>query len=663
MVITSLKAFRDGCASLANGQLVAADVETKGSDPGEGTLLGVALSWKGQPGLYVPLSHWSHADGKCLPVAPPELSAALKDLLLSHPLVGWNIEYDRFWLDAFTGGKTTWRADVRCMWYLLDREQVERGYSLKSAQKTLLGWHESNAKELEEYVTRLGGKLSNGDHYLAPLHILGKYAALDTQSTWECYELLAPEMDRLAYWDYLEWLQTYGTFLTETTRQGTAVDHTQLARARNHYVKELDRLNDQLREVCAKEIAEIEAVWHQAKIKDYVMEHAKQAYLANPDRWERFNVRSGPQKAKLFHEKLGFPVLETTAKGAPKTDRATYERINHPAARLMMRLSEVEKSREFADGYLEHVVNGRIHFPHNWCGTVTGRLAGFAPQDLNMPFSEEPITRAFYIEKGWTGLHMDFKALEPTVIAAFSQDPSLLRLYRDGVGDVYLDLALELFPLAEADQYGAENAALIRRLHATYDPHVKTPSAVKDGVKPLRDVAKIVQLAVGYTGTKYTVSENLTKAGFPTSLYQAGVFVNRYWSKYVAVKQFEERLQSLYDKQGYIRSVAGAYIWVPDKYRKDLMNRFVQRSGHEILVSFIKELYALVDARGLSLRPVLPDIHDSHSAKCLAGEVAACEQAFHDALASINAQLSFPVTLGMELKQFNTFYGLKNVER
>lgn len=662
MIITTLNAFRDATNSVPADAVIAADVETYGTDPRQGHLLGVSLCWEGSTGIYVPITTYQRDTNTFQKTVAIELLSVLSIFIEGHSLLGWNMEFDRQWLDSGFGITTTWKADVRCMWYLTDQEQVERGYGLKSAQRKLLGWAQSNDTELETWVSRMGGKLSEGDHYLAPLHALAKYACLDTYSTLLCYQKLVPLFEKLEYWEYLTWLQDYGKFLTEVTREGVAVDHTKLTRARKVYSAKLETLSVEIRHICRSEIEAIERRWHQAKVSGYKLDHAREAYLNQPERQRRFNLRSADQRIELFHSYLGFPVAERTETGKPKSDRATYERIDHPAAKVLVQSSETAKLLDFTEGYLESIQRGRVHFPHNWCATVTGRLGGFKPYDLNMPFSEEALMSAFYIEPGWDGLHMDFKALEPTLIAAYSGDPTLTKLYRDGIGDVYLELGVEIFPRDEAHLYSAHHAKLIQTLHDTYNPTIKTSSEVKAGVKELRDAVKIIQLAVGYTGTKVTVAKNLTLAGFPTSEERAALYVNRYWSKYIAVRQLAEKLQALYDRQGYIRSVGGAYIWCPKKFRKDLMNRFVQRSGHEILVCFVKELYRLAAERGLPLRAVLPDIHDSHSAKIPTGLVEEAKQAFEDALATINKALGFSVQFGMELKTFRTFYGLKNNE-
>jgi DNA polymerase I-like protein with 3'-5' exonuclease and polymerase domains len=184
-----------------------------------------------------------------------------------------------------------------------------------------------------------------------------------------------------------------------------------------------------------------------------------------------------------------------------------------------------------------------------------------------------------HMRSGLGGLHADFVSVEPAVTAHYSQDPSLLKVFRDGLGDVYLDLALTLFPND-------------RELREGYNPNSPVTSEVKERFKKQRKVAKIIQLAVQYTGTKYTVSKSLTFAGFPTSLDEADQLVQAYWKHFRKVHIMNETLFMKFDRQGYLRNAAGRIIRVPTHVNikkkdgtiwekpararyKDLPNRFI----------------------------------------------------------------------------------------
>jgi DNA polymerase I-like protein with 3'-5' exonuclease and polymerase domains len=223
-------------------------------------------------------------------------------------------------------------------------------------------------------------------------------------------------------------------------------------------------------------------------------------------------------------------------------------------------------------------------------------------------------------------------------------------VFRDGLGDIYLDLALILFPNDQA-------------LHAGYDPLAPITSAVKEKFAKQRKVAKVIQLAVQYTGTGVTVAKNLTNDGIPTTKEEADIYVRSYWRKFHAVAQFNYRLRELNRANGLMRNVAGRIIRVPDPEYKDLPNRFIQSSGHDVLVLWVTRIYELCKERGIGIKPVLLDCHDSTSNQVPEHQVEALEEIYKEALHKVNTELGLCVKIKMEMKRFKTLAGLKGEEK
>lgn len=237
---------------------------------------------------------------------------------------------------------------------------------------------------------------------------------------------------------------------------------------------------------------------------------------------------------------------------------------------------------------------------------------------------------------------MDFSAIEPTLTAHYSQDPSLLKVFRDGLGDVYLDRALMLFP----------DDAVLREL---YNPNTLITEDVKENLKKQRKIAKIIQLAAQYTGTGRTVSISLTKAGFPTTVAEADKLVARYWESLKPVQRMNEALKALHKKRGYLINAVGRPIRVHPKYEKDVPNRFFQSSGHDILsLLFILKVAELCKERGIVIRPVLLDIHDASATSCLLQQVEDLKKVYTDAISWVNLRLNMTVALKAEVKTFTT---------
>lgn len=177
---------------------IACDTETVDKDIGT-HLLGISLAPEQTTKLdavYIPCVQFETGSF----ASQISFIECIGEWLSKQQLIGHNFTYDKGWLKRTLGIKTMWVADTRLMWHLSAAPAGPRPYGLKDAQVELLGWEEKGDKELEAAVKARGGSLKLGDHYLAPLEILAKYAALDAYSTMQVYKKLKPFFDRHEYW-------------------------------------------------------------------------------------------------------------------------------------------------------------------------------------------------------------------------------------------------------------------------------------------------------------------------------------------------------------------------------------------------------------------------------------------------------------------------------
>lgn len=635
------------------GPLVA-DVETYGRvwDRANRKLLGIAISPLHTPsplkGIYVPINHF--VNGAWHVKASPELIKVLSSTLQNRELIGYNFTYDKRFIEEVLEIKTTWVADPRIMWHLASAPSGPRPYGLKDAQKDLLGWEETNEGELEEAVKAAGGSLRKGDHYLAPLSVLAKYACLDTYSTALVYQQLKPFFEAHSYWPLLRSIMAYNELLDDNSYLGVNVNLPGLHKANKRIIAIRDGALKRFFKAVKPEIAELEQDWVDRKIATYKRDYNKTHYLTNPDKWKRFNLNSDSDKRELFYGKMDFPVVEETESGKPSTSAGAIKGNAHPAIEPYLKYEKYNTlASNFVGPYIESTFESRLHPGFNICGTVSYRLSGFKPYLLNAPFDEKLVMQNLTCDPGWVGVHADLSAIEPTITAHYSEDPSLLKVFRDGLGDIYLDLALSLFPND-------------KELHEGYDPHSPITKSVKERFSAQRKVAKVIQLAVQYTGTKYTVSKNLTKEGFPTSPFEADRYVRAYWQKFVAVERFNRRIRELNRRQGHLRNVIGRIIQVPDPEYKDLSNRFIQSSAHDVLMLWVLEIYKQCKLQDIPIRPILLDCHDSTSNQTPIEYADRLREVYAVSLLTVDASLQLAVSLKADIKMFKTMAGLKRDE-
>jgi DNA polymerase I-like protein with 3'-5' exonuclease and polymerase domains len=671
-----LSAWESMIALTGSGEAqLIADVETYGTDPKNGKLLGIALCHPSLPSLpiYVALQWYDFQTSTWHrnPEMEEILGRHVYQLAVVYDFIGHNYMYDKSWLDSALDLGTTWHADTRLMWHMASAPAGPRPYGLKDAQIEELGWEAKGNVELNEQIKARGGR-QGPDMYLADTNVLCRYASLDAASTALLYNKLSAFFNEHDYWWMLEKMMAYSRLLAWNTEQGIAVDVARLEAVIESLGHTKGAYEAAFLEALAGPIDRLERMWRDDRAAKYTVDAARHRFLTNWDMQKRFKLSSDKDKRELFYDVLKLPVVMETdgGKGATGVDAIKLAAKDRPElAEVVEAYTEYESSEtllnSFAKPWLGSVASGRLHPRFNPCGTVSYRLSGFKPYLLNAPFDERELMSCLTCDPGWEGLHADFVSVEPAVTAHYSQDPSLLKVFRDGLGDVYLDLALTLFPND-------------RELREGYNPNIPVTAEVKERFKKQRKVAKIIQLAVQYTGTKYTVSKGLTFAGFPTSLDEADLLVQAYWKHFRKVNVMNETLFMKFDRQGYLRNAVGRIIRVPTHVNikkkdgtiwekplpryKDLPNRFIQSSAHDLLSLWVLGIAEGVERRRLSAKPVLLDCHDSTSWQCPKEETPALEEVFKEALTELNANVRLTVQLKVDVKRFQTLAGLKGEE-
>jgi DNA polymerase I-like protein with 3'-5' exonuclease and polymerase domains len=641
--------------------LLALDTETFGLR-WESTkkLLGMSVSGETKGGqiesIYIPIWVYSESWKNILTT---DLRIFLRNWLSNRSFIGHNFSYDKSFIDSFFEIDSRWEADTRLMYHLQAAPEGPKPYGLKDAQKEVLGWPTTNEKELEINVKTKGGSLRKGEHYKADLEILAKYACLDAFSTYQLYVKFKPFFDKNDYWWMLKQSMDYNLLLEANTYQGVKVDRVGLEKSHEKLVKQKEKSRNRFLTLLKSEVNSLEEDWKDRRVAEYKRPYNKVHYLASPERWQRFNPNSDLHKREMFYAKLRLPVCDSTEGGKPSTSadalKASIGKIGD--TRLVKAVKEYLNyeyfntiSSSFSSPYLlSSVVDSRLHPGFNVCGTVSYRLSGFKPYLLNAPFEEKEVMQHLQCNKGYTGIHADLSAIEPTITAHYSEDPSLYKVFGKQLGDIYLDLALTLFP---------DN----KELQDGYDPSVPITKEIKERFAKERKISKVIQLAVQYTGTGVTVAKNLNKEGIPTERSEADSYVRAYWKKFRKVAEFNYRLRECYRKEGQIRNVIGRIIRVPNPDYKDLPNRFIQSSAHDVLILWVLTIYRLSKARQIDIKPALLDCHDSTSNQCPIEQKDELIKVYKDALKEVNDFLSLSVTIKAEIKTFQTLAGLKGDE-
>lgn len=628
--------------------MVAVDIETNGLDETapDALILGVSLSSKAMHGMdavYVPFVRWMPKAERFEVVASRSLLAELRFYLEGLDFaVGANYAFDKDWLLEKFDVLVAFRFDVQVAWHHSDDPAVNKGYGLKRLQKDLLGWEESGEKVLHANVRDNGGDPRKGEFYKADLPVLSEYACKDAYATLLGAEKLMPFFKENNYLPFHDRTCRYRELLRRNTREGIVVDSSRLDAWIASSYAEIGRLHEDFSSAARTGIMNVESKLNIAALGEYKSQKGKTNFLASPAKHPRFNLNSNPHLQKLFFDELGFEPSSYTDAGTPQVNRASLEKIDHPAAKILIEHNRVQKALEYGESYRAALGrDGRLHPGFNVTGTVSGRLSGFSPNVQQMPLDEKGLMECFRVPEGRVGIGADLTSIEPFFTGYFSDDPTLLKVYRDGLGDIYLDLALELFP---------DN----RALKEAYDPFSKPLQSVKEQFADLRFVSKTVHLAAQYGAGGKKIAALL---GISDS---EGYRLHRaYWRRFKAVKELEAGLYRLYSEEGRVVNPFGRIIRLPGSWCKDLLSRFIQSTAADALKEWVMNFDRLAAETKLDVKPVIADWHDATYWHVAEGHEQTALAFLQVALDEVTAKLELPYPIRCVAKTFDSLAGIK----
>jgi DNA polymerase I len=151
-----------------------------------------------------------------------------------------------------------------------------------------------------------------------------------------------------------------------------------------------------------------------------------------------FNISSNKQLGEILFERLGYPIIATTAKGAPQVNDAVMKELSYMGYEVADDLSEYSKLNKLLGTYAEGIpkmvaADGRLHGTLNQIGTETGRFSSSGPNLQNQPNNDEfPIREAFVATPGYGLIVGDWSTIEIRVMAHESQDEVLMDILREG---------------------------------------------------------------------------------------------------------------------------------------------------------------------------------------------------------------------------------------
>jgi DNA polymerase-1 len=250
-----------------------------------------------------------------------------------------------------------------------------------------------------------------------------------------------------------------------------------------------------------------------------------------------FNIQSPKQIAEILFGQLQLPVIKKTPSGAPSTDEEVLQKLaeDYPLPAKILDYRGLAKLMSTYIEKLPRMVNpktGRVHTNFSQAVAVTGRLASSEPNMQNIPVRTEEgrrIREAFVPAVGCKLLSADYSQIELRIMAHIAEDESLLTAFAAGK-DIHQATAAEIFGIP-LEQVSSEQ----------------------------RRYAKVINFGLIYGMSAYGLAGNL---GIERAAAQK--YIATYFERYPSVAQYMEETKLQAREQGYVETVFGRRLWLPE---------------------------------------------------------------------------------------------------
>src|SRR3989338_6685215 len=259
-----------------------------------------------------------------------------------------------------------------------------------------------------------------------------------------------------------------------------------------------------------------------------------------------FNLNSPKQLREILFDKLGLPVKKKTPSGDPSTDEEVLQELalDYPLPKILLDYRGMAKLKSTYTDKLPQVVDrqtGRVHTSYSHAVAVTGRLASSDPNLQNIPVRTAEgrrIRQAFVAPSGGRIVSADYSQIELRIMAHLSGDTGLLQAFANNE-DIHRATAAEIFIVAPA--------------------HLSSEQ---------RRYAKVINFGLIYGMSSFGLAKQL---GIERGAAQA--YIDRYFARYPCVADYMQRTRDQAKQQGYVETVFGRRLWLPEINASNGMKR------------------------------------------------------------------------------------------
>lgn len=592
--------------TLRASPVFAIDVETTGKDAMSSSLVGISFGTAPGTAYYVPVGHHRPQEGLGLLVS----EASDEEWQQQPDQPSWEEVREHLGpvLEDEKVPKCGHNAGFDLL--VLGRHGIQvRGvrfdtmiaaYLLESSQRALglkdLAWSRLKV-EMKSYSDLAGkGKTALTLDQL-PIKRVADYSCTDADMTLRLKDDLEPNLDSTGLRDLFERVEMpLVPVLVGMEREGVALDVPYLQQLSTELYQGIRDLESRICEVAGR----------------------------------TFNIGSTQQLGSVLFGDLKLPVIRRTKTGY-STDADVLEELRgtHPIVDMILEHRQLVKLKSTYADALPLLVNpktGRVHTSFNQSATTTGRLSSSDPNLQNIPIRTEigrRVRKAFVVGAPDSVLFSaDYSQIELRVLAHMTGDPVLVDSFRHG------------------EDIHAATAAIVYAI------------PISEVTPRERRIAKTVNFGVLYGMSDYGLARDtgLTRK-------EAAQFIDSYFQRYGAVRQFFEQIKLEAEEKGYVSTLLGRRRYIPEMRtthrglrqaaERMAINMPIQGTAADIIKIAMINLDRLLKDKGYRSKMIL-QVHDELLFECPREEVESLAPAVKRLMESAMT-LQVPVVVDMKV--------------
>ncbi len=250
---------------------------------------------------------------------------------------------------------------------------------------------------------------------------------------------------------------------------------------------------------------------------------------------KEFNINSPVQLAGVLFEDLGLPAQKKTKRGF-STDNDVLESLEHPIIEPIIEYRQLQKLKStYVDGMYSLISpkDNRIHSTFKQALTATGRISSTEPNLQNIPVRSEEgrqIRRAFLAkDENHVLVNADYSQIELRILAHLSGDETLINSFKNNE-DIHARTAAEVFGIDISEVTSSQ-----------------------------RRQAKAVNFGIVYGISDFGLAKNIG-----TTRKEAGIFMEKYFSRYPKVEQYLKESVESAKRHGFAKTIMGRRREIPE---------------------------------------------------------------------------------------------------